>query len=144
MNTQAIKDFYPWENSKLSNNESQINPSQLNLFHQDKKNINVIVYCGYEGIEELVFASSNEDETVKKMMELKSKAIANKIEADKYTDEQKHEMLMSEDEAMIKKYGETFNLHDDPDRYCVMTFKDGKFACSCKDLGVSPEKPWLY
>ena len=46
MNTQAIKDFYPWENSKLSNNESQINPSQLNLFHQDKKNINVIVYCG--------------------------------------------------------------------------------------------------
>lgn len=129
---------------KVGLTDSQKNPEQLNLFQQDKKNINVIVYCGYEGIEELVFASNNEEEIVNKMMELKSKAISNKTEADKYTSEQKYEMLMSEDEAMIKKFTKTFNLHDDPDRYCVMTFNDGKFACSCKELGVSPEKPWIY
>ncbi len=101
------------------------------------------MYCGYEGIEELVFASSNEDETVKKMIELKSTAQAIKEEYSQYTEDQKDEMLDSEDPEIQEK-ARRILFGKDPDRYCVQTYDGEKFKCTCQELGVTPEKPWLY
>lgn len=119
------------------------NSNQLDLFSQEKKTISVIVYCGYEGIEELVYASSNEQEVVNKMIELKHKAHLIKEEAEKYTEDQRDEMLDSEDPA-IKEKAKIFLFRKDPDAYCVQSFDGEKFKCTCQEFGVSPDKPWLY
>ena len=125
-------------------NETKINPSNSNLFSADKKDIHVIIYCGYEGIEKLVFASTDVKETVNKILELKSGANINRLEAEKYSEEQREEMLDSDDVKIMAEYDRIFNGDNDPDRYCVMTFKDGKFTCACTDLGVPPKESWYY
>ena len=122
-------------------------PGQLSidLFSQDKKNINVIVYCGFEGIEELVFASSSDEETINKMYELKAECDALDVEASTYGSEDELEDLLDkeEDRDLARKYAKLLN-HNKADRYCVQTYSDGKFKCSCNELGVSPKEPWLY
>lgn len=114
------------------------------LFEMEKKSINVIIYCGYEGIENLVFASTDTDETKKKILELRAEANARKAEGDKYTEEQREAMLDSEDIEVQKEYHRIFYDGKEPDRYCVMTFKDNEFKCSCNELGVAPKESWLY
>lgn len=123
----------------------------VDLFKLDKKSINVIIYCGYEGIEELVFASDDEEETRKKIMELKEEAKLAAVEASKYSEDQKYEMMNSlldgDDEESMKRseeYNKIFNSRQDPDRYCVMTYDGKEFKCNCNELGVSPKETWLY
>ena len=133
------------QDKRLSDaNKKKTEQTATSLFSMEKKNINVIIYCGFEGIEKMVFASTDEEETIKKMISLKTAATEAKLEADKYTDEQKESMLDSEDIEVHKEYDRIFHGDNDPDRYCVMTFKDDKFECSCTELGVPPKESWLY
>lgn len=124
--------------------KEQLSPQLVNLFEQDKKNINVIVYCGYEGLEELVFASTNDEETKIKMNELKADAIKRNEEAEKFSYDERNELLESEKDEDQELYSKLFFDLKDADRYCVMTYDGTKFKCTCNELGVAPSKQWLY
>jgi hypothetical protein len=132
------------KNGFVNDENRKPHSSSTHLFEMEKKNINVIVYCGYEGIDGLVFASTDAKETKIKILQLKAEATARKTEADKYTKDQRDEMLESEDPEVQKEYDRIFFGEKEPDRYCVMTYKDDEFKCSCNELGVSPKESWLY
>lgn len=142
MNNLNWKDQYT---GKAGLTDSQIKGlgEQLNLFHQEKKNIHVIIYCGFEGIEELIFASTNEQEAINKLIELRTAANEIKEESSQYTEDQKDEMLDSEDPE-TKAKARRILFGKDPDAYCIMSFDGDKFKCSCQELGVAPNKSWLY
>ena len=115
-----------------------------NLFQPEKKNIHVIVYCGYEGIDELVFASVDVEDVKRKIKELRTAADLQKTEAAKYTEDQEEEMEESEDPEVLKEYSRIFLGKKDANRYCVMTYDGKSFECTCNELDVSPDDVWLF
>jgi hypothetical protein len=115
-----------------------------NLFQPEKKNIHVIVYCGYEGIDELVFATVDGEEAKQKIKELRLAADNRAVEAAKYTDDEQEEMLESEDPEVRREYHRIFSGQKDSDRYCVMTYDGTSFECTCNELDVPPKEAWLY
>lgn len=132
MNTQKIVD-----------SESKKQPEQLklDLFQMEDKIINLIIYCGWEGIEELVFASTNVEDTKKKLLELRAKADLVKEEASQYDTEEKQDELEEKD---MNKYADLFIHNKNADQYCVQSFKEGKFSCTCAEFNAAPKENWLY
>jgi len=37
-----------------------------------------------------------------------------------------------------------FYSQDNPERYCIMGYKDGKVRCVCDDFGIGLDKPIFY
>ena len=107
------------------------------------ENIYVIIYCGYEGIESLEFASTSQEESVKKILELREHSKEMERARDKYSKDELKAMRMSEDRTIWEKYFE-LTLIKNPDRYCLQRFNGIKFDCVCKDCGVATEETWLY
>lgn len=75
----------------------------------------LIIQCGYEGIEKLVHLTDDADAAVKKI---------NKLRA-------------------AKQYKRDTWKNVNPDSYCVQKWDGKEFKCCCKELGVSPSKPWM-
>jgi hypothetical protein len=128
---------------KSIDDDSKKNPEQLklDLFQVEEKIINLIIYCGWEGIEELVYASTSIEDTKRKLLELRTEADIVKVEASTYDTEEKQDAL---EESDMRKYADLFIHNKEADMYCVQSFKDGKFSCTCSEFGMAPNKQWLY
>ncbi len=114
----------------------------------------IVIKCGHEGIEKLLYHTGSSQDAVNKVMELR-KHISEAKEHRKqvyeasgivpdedgyYIDDpwakQLEDKLITSEEYFDAQYGE-------PDSYCVQKW-DGKiFSCACKDLGCEPSEGWL-
>ena len=121
----------------------------------------LVVLCGCEGLEKLVYLTDDKDDAINKMKSLKEdilKAQAHKEQVDKdagiltdedlYKYEKEHgyespwDKLHSDEKITWEEWenGSMINVDD----YCVRRWDGTKFKCVCKELGVPPSKPMLY
>ena len=115
------------------------------------KELYVIVRCGYEGIEKLVYPTLSQDDAVNKIKELR-KNITDAIEhknkvleefgtgIDENLDTIWDKMLF--DKKITYEEYENSN-HINPDSYCIRKWSGNEFYCACKELDVEPSEPWL-
>jgi len=114
----------------------------------------VIVFCGYEGIDDVLWAGSSRDEAIAKIKEASNKITRlSKIyhkygEYKDYDDEE--DGLWRRPYDIAEKWGRPWdNLcimghQDDIKGLCVMKLQgEWGFRCCCKELGFETEG-WLY
>lgn len=89
-----------------ADNKKKPEQLSLNLFETEKANIYVIVRSNKKGIEELVFASTDKDESINKLIDLRFKTNIKSLEDEDYS-----------------RIEDGF-ISDD---YNIMVFKDNKF-----------------
>lgn len=111
----------------------------------------VVIVCGYEGIEKLVFATAYSVAAANKVSELRNDI----IQARKHRDEVLKEFGDQEDENLCDAWDRMYfdkkitekehsdSKYREPDSYCVQKWDGNKFSCVCKELGCEPEKSWL-
>jgi len=112
----------------------------------------VVIKCGYEGIEGLIYATNDASDAVNKVKTLrqeilKAKERMNKILAehgneedenyDNYYDKMLKNKEIEWDEYVKAKY-ENINA------YCVQKWDGKKFSCVCNELGCEPSETWLF
>lgn len=124
----------------------------------------LVIECGYEGIERLVFPTLDAKEASDKVLEIRKKIIElqkRRFEVlEKFGKDKDGEYL--EDEhcqdawdrmGLSEKSGGTGELtseewkmgrHGEPDAYCVRKWDGKSFECVCKELKVEPEKNWMF
>lgn len=115
------------------------------------KEVFVVIQCGHEGIENLVYATADGSDAANKVFELRNDI----VEARKHMDEVLAEFgdqedenlnnawdrLLYEDKISSKEYDNSKYI--EPDAYCVQKWDGKVFSCVCKELGCEPEKSWL-
>lgn len=119
--------------------------------NSDLKEVFVVIRCGYEGIEKLVFATAYGGDAKSKVLELRNdiiKARKHREEVLKEFGDQEDEDLNTIWERMYfdkKISDEEFenSKYREPDSYCVQKWNGNKFSCVCKELGCEPDKSWL-
>lgn len=111
----------------------------------------VVIQCGYEGIEGLIFASSSGDEAAEKVKALRDKILKaqermNQIIAEHGSEEDEeyrthYDRMFDREEIDWEEYNDA--KYREPDAYCVQKWDGKKFSCVCEELGCKPEKTWL-
>ncbi len=117
---------------------------------QTNKKLYVVIRCGYEGIESLVFGSLNGTEASNKVKSLRQDILNAVAHRKKVLDEFGREEDENFSDAWDRMYyeGKISNKEHDnskfmePDAYCVMKFDGDKFSCACKELDCEPDKNW--
>lgn len=121
--------------------------------------IYIIVYCGYERIENVLWGTTDREEAVVKMQKIKS-VVENfekrlEMECSVSPDEGYLEQIERQNEWWRKIEIEGENALESlgirrvedivPSRYCVMSFKEGDscFKCCCRELGFGLKEPFL-
>lgn len=103
--------------------------------------IYVIIETGYEGIEALLYATTDKNQITEKVKQLRKKAIQEKIrlrkEMSKHWREEGHPELC-EPESLTDE--EKQNIED---FICVQKWNGKKFDCVCQEFDVSPSKLML-
>lgn len=115
----------------------------------------VVIRCGYEGIEKLVYASADGKDASLKVKNLRQD-ILNAREHRKKVLEEYGEGVdgncndiwdkdiwdkMYCDKKITEK--EWNDSHTEPDSYCVQKWDGQQFSCTCKELDCEPENTWL-
>lgn len=112
----------------------------------------IIIQCGHEGIEKLLFATTDKNEAINKVNELKSKILIaiehkNKIldefgrEEDENCNTYYDRMCMNQEISFEEYDNATFQ---DPNAYCIQKWDGKEFSCVCNELNCAPDKAWLY
>jgi len=115
----------------------------------------IIVFCGYEGIDNILWAGSCREEAIFKMKEARHKIDKlSKLYAKYHDWDDEKETYVREPERYYdildvwpQPWKEIMVMDDErnTDRLCVMKSQgEWGFRCACKDLGVSPKESWLY
>lgn len=111
----------------------------------------VVIRCGYEGIESLVYACVDEKYASEKVKSLRQDI----LDARNHREEVLKEFGDQEDENLCDAWDRMYfdkkisgKEHEDskyrePDSYCVQKWDGKVFSCVCKELGCEPEKSWL-
>jgi hypothetical protein len=113
-------------------------------------NIFVVIRCGYEGIEKLIYASADGKDASLMVKNLRQD-IFNAREHRKKVFEEFGEGVDEEyndvwdkmycDKKITEK--EWNDSHTEPDSYCVQKWDGQNFSCACKELDCEPENTWL-
>jgi hypothetical protein len=111
----------------------------------------VVIQCGYEGIQGLIYASAEGSDASAKVKTLRAE-ILNAIERMKkilaeHGEEEDEDFNTYYDRMLHKKEIEWEEYNNakycEPDAYCVQKWDGQKFSCACKELDCEPEKAWL-
>jgi hypothetical protein len=115
------------------------------------KELYVIVLCGCEGIDSLVYATLDKEDAVNAIKTLKNditKAIEHQNKVFEEFGSEENEQWNTVWDRMYFNKEITNKEHDDacfkdPDAYCIRKWNGIEFSCVCSELGCSPSKPWL-
>ena len=111
----------------------------------------VVIKCGYEGIEGLIYATLNADDATQKVKTLRDEILSAKSRMNKINEE----FGEDEDEDYTTHYDrmqmngeiteEEYSMakYDKPDAFCVQKWDGKSFGCACKELGCEPDEVWL-
>jgi len=113
--------------------------------------IYVIIEAGHEGIEKLLYATTDKEKVIKELLRLKQIIIYDKAKmesvlskfANEEDDECKNEWdrMLDRNEIEWEEYSN--GKYNDPDAYCIQMWNGTEFKCVCTDLNTQPSKPWL-
>lgn len=100
----------------------------------------LIIECGHEGIESILFPTQDPEEAKEKVIFLRKSIIEAKAKRHSFGEDKWKEM-MNADEITWEEYerGE----YGKADSYCAQKWNGQKFVCCCPELGVEPSEPWL-
>lgn len=111
----------------------------------------VVIQCGYEGIEGLIYASAEGSDASVKVKTLRAEILnarerMKKILAEHGEEEDKdfntyYDRMLHKKEIEWEEYNNA--KYREPDAYCVQKWDGQKFSCVCKELDCEPEKSWL-
>ena len=110
----------------------------------------LLIKCGYEGIEDLIYLTTDRDIIVEKITKIRDKInknkenfekIINELGLDKEDDEAIQKAMLNND-VKYKKYRSY--MYENPDQYCIRYWNGKNFSCHCKELDVKPTETWLY
>lgn len=122
-----------------------------NDYAQEKSKTSfLIIECGCEGIEGLLYSTSDEKEASEKIQLLKSKIIKAKEHRDnvlkEFGTDEDEEFQDAWDRMMMDKtidYEEFSNAkYKDENSYCAQKWDGEKFSCVCQELGCAPNQTW--
>jgi len=111
----------------------------------------VVIKCGYEGIEQLVYATLNAEEVTEKVKTLRDEILSAKSRMNKINEEFGEE----EDEDYNTHYDrmqisgeitwEEYSMakYSNPNAYCAQKWNGKSFGCACKELNCEPDEMWL-
>lgn len=115
----------------------------------------LLIKCGYEGIDGLLFLTDDPELAKSKIVEFRQKVVdakmkvinaakANGITTDGI--EFRDVKYMLEEKIGMEQSCEFYSdeLYDEEDQYCINVWNGEEFKCCCKELGVEPKKMWLY
>ena len=113
----------------------------------------VIIKCGYEGIDGLIFASVKTDDTINKLKDLRQNILDAKL---RYKLLVKENGLKNDDDdddfddnidKLLKDDKLSFEdwqlITTNPDRYCIQKWDGTNFKCFCDELKMNPSENWL-
>lgn len=110
----------------------------------------VVIECGYEGIENLSYATTDSKLAVERTKSLRAEILAAKEHKKKVLEEFGDEEDENCHDAWTRMYlsGELDHKeHDleykDPDSICLQKWDGNKFSCACTELGCPGEKSWI-
>jgi hypothetical protein len=111
----------------------------------------VVIQCGHEGIEGLIYASAEGSDASAKVKTLRAEILnarerMKKILAEHGEDEDEdfntyYDRMLHKKEIEWEEYNNA--KYREPDAYCVQKWGGQKFSCVCKELDCEPEKSWL-
>jgi len=111
----------------------------------------LIIKCGYEGIDRLVYLTSYPSDAIEKINLLRKKVLdaiekKNKIFAERGEEVDEnfddiYDRMLSDGEIEWEEYN--LGKYEDPDSYCIQKWDGESFKCVCDELKVSPSKSWL-
>lgn len=111
----------------------------------------VVIQCGYEGIEGLVYASAEGSNASAKVKTLRAEILnarerMKKILAEHGEEEDEdfntyYDRMLHKKEIEWEEYNNA--KYREPDAYCVQKWDGQKFSCVCKELDCEPEKVWF-
>lgn len=111
----------------------------------------VVIQCGCEGIEGLIYASAEGSDASAKVKTLRAEILnarerMKKILAEHGEEEDEdfntyYDRMLHKKEIEWEEYNNA--KYREPDAYCVQKWDGQKFSCVCKELGCEPEKAWL-
>jgi hypothetical protein len=124
----------------------------------------LVIRCGYEGIDELVFPTLDAKEASEKVLEIRKKIVElqkRRIEVlerfGKCDDGQYKVDELFQDAwdrmGLPQKEGGTREItseewymgrYANPDAYCVRKWDGSKFECVCQELKVEPSEHWVW
>jgi len=111
----------------------------------------VVIKCGYEGIEGLIYATLNADEATEKVKTLRDEILSaksrmNKINEEFGEDEDEdytthYDRMQRNGEISYEEY--SMAKYDKPDAFCAQKWDGKSFGCACKELNCEPDEMWL-
>lgn len=111
----------------------------------------VVIQCGHEGIEGLIYASEVGSDASAKVKTLRAEILNARERMKKILAEHGEEMdedfntyydrMLHKKEIEWEEYNNA--KYREPDAYCVQKWDGKKFSCVCKELDCEPEKAWL-
>lgn len=111
----------------------------------------VVIQCGYEGIEGLIYATADGEEASAKVKSLREKILQaqermkailaehGEEEDDEFRNY--YDRMLEKDEITWEEYDNA--KYNNPDSYCVQKWDGEQFKCVCKELDCEPNKMWL-
>lgn len=112
----------------------------------------IIIQVGYEGIDGLLFPTTNPNEARDKIKQLRQEI----VDALKHRDAVLAEFGSEEDEDFHDAWERMYidekityqEYHNSkyvkPDQYCIQKWDGENFTCCCKELGCEPTETWIY
>lgn len=126
-------------------------PKNDNTSNHSLAAVFVVILCGYEGIEGLIYASSEGSDASAKVKTLRTeifnarermkKILAENGEEDDENFNNYYDRMLQKKEIDWEEYNNA--KYREPDAYCVQKWDGEKFSCVCKELDCEPNKSWL-
>ncbi len=116
----------------------------------------IIIECGCEGIDHLLYATDSSDDVIKKINNIKSDILTaheyKKNILDKY--KKSDSTLDLDDDDLCDVWDKMYadgelnknyykNSKKNPDSYCVQKFDGERFDCACDELKCNPTQSWI-
>ena len=113
----------------------------------------VIIQCGYEGIDKLVYATLNSTDAINKINELKQNILAAREHRkqviaelggdlnDSVNTDTDWDKLLYDNKITRQEYEDA--CCNDPDQYCIQKWDGETFKCVCQESNCPPSEMWL-
>lgn len=124
----------------VSEQTAESGTSSQNFGNEMLPAVYVVIKCGYEEIDGLIYATTDGEKAAAKVKFLRADISAAKLEMDKVGEEKWKEMY-DNDELDYGKY--SMAKFEKEDAYCMQKFDGQRFDCCCKEFGVEPSETWL-
>lgn len=101
----------------------------------------VVIRCGHEGIENLVYASRDGKDASAKVLSMRSEILAAQARMAACGGEDAYDRMLHDKEIDFTEY--TNATYNNPDAICVQKWDGRGFSCACAELGCKSGKPWF-